>query len=935
MSIHGLPTQAAEALNRHPAAADPLAEDVRYLGRMLGHTLREAEGDAVFDLIEGLRKLALSARRNIDTTAAERLDTTLTAMSHRTAVTIVRAFSIFSMLANIAEDVDQRRQLRVLDSLDPDQQAAISHTTVPAALARLRDAGIPGSDVRRFFATASISPVLTAHPTEVQRRSILDRKREIRQLLIDRDERSQSGAEAARLDAEIQGIIQTLWQTRLLRTRRLSVEDEIVNGLLYYSATFLDAVPRLLSSVTDCIQGVAGDPAITPGAFLTMGSWIGGDRDGNPFVTAEVTRHAVERHSSVAIEYYLGRVAELAERLCLSSAFVEVSPELASLIPSSGETSGFISEEPYRRALNWIHGRLCATAVALGQPLPVRGALQAAPAYADASEFVTELDVVIASLSAHGSVRVARSLLVPLRHAANVFGFHLCALDLRQHSGFHEAVVDELFTLCALRPGYAGLGEVERIEWLKAELASPRPLRSPFVALSEVACGELAIFDTAAELKRHYGDACIRNYVISKADSVSDVLEVALLLKEAGLLRPGSPPALAVNIVPLFETIEDLRACPAIMQRLFDEPLYRHLLEGRGNLQEVMLGYSDSNKDGGYLTSNWELYRAEVALTEVFAREGIELRLFHGRGGTVGRGGGPSHKAILAQPAGSVNGRIRLTEQGEVISSKYGDPVIGRYNLETLVAATLEATLLHPETTSGINPEYAAVMNELSESAYRHYRDLVYGTPHFNTFFRQSTPISEIAALNIGSRPSARRPSDRIEDLRAIPWVFSWSLARIMLPGWYGVGTALQQFLSQHGAEGRAQLQSMYSEWPFLQALWSNMDMLLAKTDLGLARRYVDMVEDPSIRESVWSRIEAEWRLTHDLLLDLTGQQELLAGNPAMAAALKYRYPYIDVLNLLQVTLLKRYRGGDDCEDLRLALLLTLNGIATGLRNSG
>jgi phosphoenolpyruvate carboxylase len=520
-----------------------------------------------------------------------------------------------------------------------------------------------------------------------------------------------------------------------------------------------------------------------------------------------------------------------------------------------------------------------------------------------------------------------------LLRAADIFGFHLAPLDMRQHSGVHEQVVSELFSLGARSQGYAELDENRRCEWLLQELILPRLLRSPYLKYSEDVAKELAILDAAGQVHRRYGSQALPNYIISKADGVSDLLEVALLLKEVGLLHAGENPRLELNIIPLFETIADLRNCGPIMDQLFSNPYYRQLLTSRDGVQEVMLGYSDSNKDGGFLTANWELYKAEVELVKVFGHHGVKLRLFHGRGGSVGRGGGPSYQAILAQPHGSVAGQIRITEQGEVIASKYSDPDIGRRNLETLLAATFEATVLRAQ--GGEQSAYLEVMEEMSASAFAAYRKLVYETPGFVQFFRSATPITEIADLNVGSRPASRKKTDRIEDLRAIPWVFSWSLSRIMLPGWYGFGAAVEEMIASRAESAMELLRQMNREWPFFRTLLSNMDMLLAKSDISIASRYAELVTDVKLRESIFAQIQDEWHRTVRYLLAITGQSELLEANPALSRSLRNRSPYIDPLNHLQVELLRRFRAGETQERTRRAILLTINGIAAGLRNSG
>jgi phosphoenolpyruvate carboxylase len=909
----------------------PLKEDIRLLGRLLGDTLREQDGDQTFDLIERIRQTAIRFRREGDTQARAELEAILSRLSHAQTVSVTRAFTYFSQLSNIAEDLHHNRRRRahqIAGSLPQEGSLA-------AALLRVAEAEPGPEAVAEFFREALISPVLTAHPTEVQRKSILDCQLEIARLLTERDRMDLTPEERALSEEQLRRVILTLWQTRILRELRLTVRDEIENGLSYYRYTFLRQLPRLYAEIEDLLKARWPGTHIPVAPILRLGAWIGGDRDGNPYVTHDVTRHALMRQSSVALDFYLSEVHQLGAELSQSLRLVSVSPELEALAARSPDASEHRRDELYRRALIGVYARLAATSRRLDQRPPER--LEVAPAqpYADAGEFTGELEVIGRSLIQHGSARLASGRLRNLKRAAQVFGFHLAPLDMRQHSGVHDKVVAELFLLGAHREGYDQLLEQERRRWLLAELTVPRLLRSPFLSYTPDTENELRILDTAAELHRRYGPEALPNYIISNASNASDVLEVALLLKEAGLMQPGAPPRLALNIIPLFETIADLRGCGAIMQALFSTPEYRRMVECRGGVQEIMLGYSDSNKDGGYLTSNWELYRAEVKLVEVCERHGVKLRLFHGRGGTVGRGGGPSYQAILAQPPGSVQGQIRITEQGEVIASKYSDPDIGRRNLETLVAATLEATLLDRATARGDSGQYNEAMEELSADGFKAYRHLVYETPGFVSFFRTATPITEIADLHVGSRPAARRKSDRIEDLRAIPWVFSWSLARIMLPGWYGFGTAVEQFIARRGERGITTLQDMYRSWPFFQALLSNMDMVLAKADIHIASRYAALVADQELRDRIFGRIQAEMQRTANYLLAITGQRELLESNPMLARSFRNRSPYIDPLNHLQVESLRRFRAGEQDDKVKRAILLTINGIAAGLRNSG
>jgi phosphoenolpyruvate carboxylase len=596
------------------------------------------------------------------------------------------------------------------------------------------------------------------------------------------------------------------------------------------------------------------------------------------------------------------------------------------------------SDEPYRRALSGIYARLAATARSLDQFEPVRHEIGQAEPYASPDALRADLKVLANSLKLNGSANLAGGRLRRLMRAVQVFGFHLAPIDLRQNSEVHARTVAELLAGAGRCPDYEALSEVDRSKLLVEEIATPRPLYSPYLSYSEETQGELAIFFAARELRQRYGTAALPNCIISKTDGVSDLLELALLLKESGLLRPGARPQLDVNIIPLFETIEDLQKSAATMDGLFKIPAYRELLAGRAGTkmpeQEVMLGYSDSNKDGGFLTSGWELYKAEIELTQVCQEHGVRLRLFHGRGGSVGRGGGPSYHAILAQPAGAVSGQIRLTEQGEVISTKYGNPDTGRRNLEVLLAATLEASLTDHENRVEPAEQFHSVMDQLSSLAFNAYRGLVYETPGFTTYFRQSTVVSEIATLNIGSRPASRKPSERIEDLRAIPWVFSWAQCRLMLPGWYGFGSAVDGYLKAN-PEGLATLHRMVHAWPFFKSLLSNMDMVLAKTDLAIASRYAELVSDPALRDSIFSRIKAEWALTRQHLLAILEQDDFLADNPMLKRSLQLRSPYMDPLNHLQVELLKRHRAGETDERVARGIHLSINGVASGLRNSG
>ncbi len=917
-----------------PDKDQPLRDDIRELGRLLGDTVREQEGAELFERVEEIRRLSLRFHRDDDPAAREEMEAVLQALPRQRTNMVVRAFSYFSHLANIAEDQHHIRRSRAHVRAGSQPREGSLALAVQRALAAGGDAGKLGS----FFAGAQVRPVLTAHPTEVQRKSILDCQWKIARLLDERDRTELSPEEQAEHDEALRRAVLRLWQTRMLRRAKLSVMDEVNNALSFYDTTFLRELPRLYNAAEDHLAAAVpgwkenGIAELPP--FLHPGSWIGGDRDGNPFVTADVLDSAMRAQSRKAIGFLLEQLHLLGAELSTTTSLISVPDvELMRLAEQSPDRSPHRLDEPYRRAIAGFYARLAATALRLDQLEAPRHAVGEAEPYATAAEFAADLDVLHRSLISHKCGLLGRGRLRRLRHAVAIFGFHLAPLDLRQNSDVHARTVAEL--LAVARPGidYTALDENGRIALLLEELATPRPLTAPGVEYSDETQGELAIFHTARSIHQRYGKAAIENVIISKTDGVSDILEVAVLLKEVGLLRPLEQ-ALDVNIVPLFETIGDLANSGPIMDRLLGIPLYNRLLGSRKALQECMLGYSDSNKDGGFLTSGWALYRAEIALTQVFARHGITLRLFHGRGGSVGRGGGPSYQAILAQPQGAVQGQIRITEQGEVIASKYANPELGRRNLEILAAATLEATLLGHQHDAP-RPEFLAAMEELSATAFAAYRKMVYETPGFEQYFWESTVIAEIAALNIGSRPASRKKTTAIEDLRAIPWVFSWAQCRLMLPGWFGFGAAVAAWREKHGAQGMALLAEMNREWGFFRALLSNMDMVLGKSDIAIAERYSMLVNDEGLRQSIFPRVKAEWQASIAALLEITGQAELLDGNPLLKRSIRNRFPYLDPLNHIQIEMLRRHRSGDTDERVQRGIHLTINGVAAGLRNSG
>jgi phosphoenolpyruvate carboxylase len=934
-----MPPDLPSFARRAKANERPLVEDIRLLGRILGDVIREQEGGEAFDLVERIRTLSVAFRRDADHEADKALKTLLKSLSGEQTVSVIRAFTYFSHLANLAEDRHHIRR-RVIHERAGDTQEG----SIEVALARLRWAGISAKTVSQTLAHSYLSPVLTAHPTEVQRKSILDAERAIASLLTARDE-IKAGAlpkdalaprELAANETQIRARVVQLWQTRLLRFSKLTVADEIENALSYYEATFLRQIPKIYAG----LEHELGQHPVA--SFLRMGQWIGGDRDGNPNVDAQTLEYALRRQCEVALRHYLTEAHYLGGELSLSGMLVGVTPQMRALADSSPDANEHRLDEPYRRALAAMYSRLAATLKDLTGGEAARHALPPQNPYGQAEEFLADLRTIEASLRSHHAAALVQQRLHPLVRAVEVFGFHLATVDLRQSSDQHEKVVAELFARARVEANYASLPEKARRALLMKFLADARPLRVIGARYSEHTLREMAVFETAKRMRERFGAQAIRHYIISHTETVSDLLEVLLLQKEAGLLTGtvDNDAVCELIVVPLFETIEDLRNAAPIMRDFYATPGIAALVQRSGAEQDIMLGYSDSNKDGGIFTSNWELYQAEIALVQLFDElansHNIQLRMFHGRGGTVGRGGGPSYQAILAQPPGTVRGQLRLTEQGEVIGSKYANPEIGRRNLETLVAATLEATLLQPTKTAP--KEFMVAAETLSQAGMKAYRALVYETPGFTEYFFGSTPISEIAQLNIGSRPASRKPTQRIEDLRAIPWTFSWGQCRLTLPGWYGFGSAVDAYLkgdADAAKERLALLRKMYRQWPFFRALLSNMDMVLAKSDLSLGSRYAQLVADTRLRKRILAMIAAEWQRTVHALQQITGEKQRLASNPALQRSIRHRFPYIDPLHHLQVELLRRHREGRLEERARRGIHISINGIAAGLRNTG
>jgi phosphoenolpyruvate carboxylase len=891
---------------KQPAPTITQNADVRFLGKLLGDVIRAHGGDALFQRIEAIRAASVDRYRGIANPRG--LTAGLESLSLDETVAFVRSFMLFSMLANLAED----RQ----------GAAAEDGGTLASALDFLSSQGIGTAQATQMLNRALIVPVLTAHPTEVMRKSMLDHRNRIAALLRLRDAGRSETAEGEPIEQGIAWQIALLWQTRALRRERLYVADEVDTALAYLRDIFLPVVPMLYARW----ERLLGQ---RPASFLRPGSWIGGDRDGNPHVVADSLRLALSRAAQALLTDYLDQLNSLGAELSLSSQLAEVSDAVTALAVGSGDIKSGRVDEPYRRAITGIYARLAATYQKIAGHAPPRPASLSAEPYSDAQSFGADLTILAQSLQSESKVGLNRGgRLARLIRAVETFGYHLATLDLRQNADVHARVVAELLKVAGVAPDYQALDEPDRVALLRRELASERLLASPFSSYSEETLSELSIVRAAAEAHQCYGPACITTYIVSKCESVSDLLEVHILLKEAGLYRGLGAPHAAIMAVPLFETIGDLEKSAHVMTAWLELPEVAAIAAAHG-FQEVMVGYSDSNKDGGYLTSVWSLYRATSSLAGVFEGFGTAMQVFHGRGGAVGRGGGSSFAAIRAQPHGTVQGRIRITEQGEIIAAKYGTPDSAAANLESITSATLLASLENASLSDESHRRFAAAMDSLSKSAFRAYRSLVYETEGFSTFFRQMTPLVEISQLKIGSRPASRTNSERIEDLRAIPWVFSWAQARVMLPGWYGVGQALRSFADT------GLLREMLEAWPFFRATMDNLEMVLSKSDMGIAACYATLVEDRALAEAIFGRIRDTWLATQEGLLAITGQTRLLEAHPALDASIRLRLPYVEPLNLLQVELLKRHRAGEKDPRVRDGIHLSINAIATALRNSG
>ncbi|PXY13273.1 phosphoenolpyruvate carboxylase [Corynebacterium striatum] len=886
---------------------DQVREDIRLLGRVLGRVLAQQEGEDVFELVESTRKMAFNVAHG--DAKPEDLVAVFRDLDINKANLVARAFSYFALLANLAEGLAD--------------EAVEAPVSLCKTFAKLKEEGVAPADAAAVIRDAQVAPVLTAHPTETRRRTVFDTQTRIKQLLID----AHRGGDMDAIEREMYLRMTLLWQTALIRIARPTLEDEVDVGLRYYKLSLLEQVPALNRAIRHSMRETFG-LQLPDAPVVRPGSWIGGDHDGNPYVNERTLTYATRKAAKTILRYYESELDELERELSLSDRYSSCSTELLSLAEIANNDWESRVDEPYRRAIYGIRNRVRANLHALGEKKAPKGDFTP---YASPEELQRDLDVIDRSLRQFNDDIIADDRLARIRSAVTTFGFHLYSLDMRQNSKSFEQVLTEVFAAASLCDDYAALSEAEKVELLVRELQTARPLLFPGADqdFSEVTAKELGIFRAASQAVRKFGPQSVSHCIISMTGSVSDILEPMVLLKEVGLSE--------VDVVPLFETIDDLKAGARILERLWAVPFYREHLRARGDIQEVMLGYSDSNKDGGYLQANWALYDAELSLVELCTQHGIELRLAHGRGGAVGRGGGPTYDAILAQPKGAVSGSVRITEQGEVISAKYGAPETARRHLEAFVSGALEASLLDTEPIADTERAYE-IMRELAALSGERYDDLI-GDPGFIEYFTQSTPLHEIGDLNLGSRPSARNQTTAISDLRAIPWVLSWSQSRTNIPGWFGVGSAVTQWVEQTPAGEQAarweELRELYRTWPFFRSVLSNMAQVMAKAELSLARLYADLVDDKAVADRIYGLIADEFALTREVYLHITGNADLTAENQRQARSLKRRYPYLLPLNAVQLELLRRYRAGDDQFLVSKTIQVTMNGLATALRNAG
>ncbi len=902
-----------------------ISDDIFFLGDLLGEVITAQAGSGAFELEETVRGLA-KAHRAGDPGAGTELSALISGLSIDEAVLLIRAFTSYFQLINLSEDNERVRRIRRREA---ETYPAARRGSIREAIELLQQRGMSGSDVATLLQRAQVRLVMTAHPTEARRRTILEKQARIFRTLRDLDERSLLPREIERIRLRLAATVAELWSSSEVRAVRMKVSDEIQASLIHFRTNLYHVVPEIYRDLEEALADIYPDDFIPVPSFLTFGSWVGGDRDGNPFVTPEATREALVMMRDSCLTSLDERFGQVAGRISVSTMIAGAFPELDLRLAQNRERFPEVAarlmaeniDEPFRQLLTLMRERVRATR------------LELPGAYSHPDELLDDLRLIERTLIDRGEALIIGGDLHDLIRQVEVFGFHYARLDIRDHSRRHEKTIDESFRLTGIAEHYAGLSEEERIRILAREIESPRPIVPLDLRhYSPEAAEVIQTFRTVKDVMDGAHQGAIGTYVISFGESASDVLEVLLLMKEAGLASPGGKDA-RLPIAPLFEQDASLAASADVMRALLAEPVYRNALAAQGNAQEIMVGYSDSNKELGYLASSWSLYEAQIKMKDLFNEFGIDFTFFHGRGGSVGRGGGPSNVAILAQPAGTVGGRIKMTEQGEVVAGRYGLREIAHRELELVTGAVLVSMvgLLNAPTGQQLDG-YERAMAEMTARSTEVYQALVYGDEGFVSFFEQMTPIREISELKLGSRPARRTTSHRIEDLRAIPWVFSWTQARVLLPGWYGLGSALETGVAHHGLD---YLREMETNWPYFAAVLSNAEMALAKADMRVAAQYIELVEPVELRERIWTAITGEFDRTVRLLLDVTGQQALLDRDPVLQRSIARRNPYVDPLSFIQVELLERFRDNGSVEEFLRPVLLSINGIAGALKNTG
>ncbi|MCD1260392.1 phosphoenolpyruvate carboxylase [Paenibacillus athensensis] len=912
-----------------------LRRDVRFLGHILGEVLVHQGGHELLDVVEKIREMSKSLRAHFVPEIYDEFKKTISLLAPEIRHQVIRAFAIYFQLVNIAE---QNHRIRRKRDYERTSGEIVQPGSIESIVQELKNNNVPYREVQDILQAISLELVMTAHPTEAMRRAVLDIHLRISDDMMKLDNPVLTHREREQLREKLLGEVLNLWQTDELRDRKPTVIDEVRNGLFYFDETLFDVLPEVYYELERCLNKYYPQEQWHVPSFLKFGSWIGGDRDGNPSVKAKVTWETLGLHRQLALQKYEEILKEMLGHMSFSKNIVQVSDELLQSIQEDREALGNVQDvwrnekEPYRIKVTYMIDKIHHT----GNP-----GVPAAQKYSSPAELIADLEIIDRSLRNHFAHYVADKYIKKLIRQVELFGFHLAALDIRQHSKEHENAMAEILSKMGIVENYAELSETAKIKLLTDILEDPRPITSTYLDYSENTEECLNVYRTVYSAQQEFGRGCINSYLISMTQGASDLLEVLVFAKEAGLYRKESDGSVTCTLqsVPLFETIDDLHAAPEIMNTLFEIPAYKASLDPETQMHEIMLGYSDSNKDGGVITANWELRMALRNITETGKKHGVKLKFFHGRGGALGRGGMPLNRSILAQPADTLGCGIKITEQGEVLSSRYSLQGIAYRSLEQATFALITASkMARSPQAEPSEAEWEAIMKGISEQAQTKYQDLIFRDPDFLTFFKESTPLPEIGELNIGSRPSKRKNSDRFEDLRAIPWVFAWTQSRYLLPAWYAAGTGLQSFY-QGKAENMEMLKKMYEEWSFFRSMIDNLQMALSKADLLIAKEYSDMVKQSEIAERIFGLIRAEYDLTSSLILQITGQQEILDNVPVIQESIRLRNPYVDPLSYMQVELLAELRAlRDNNEDDALLLrevLLTINGIAAGLRNTG